>query len=92
VLQHAPGRTYFEDLEHLQRRIPSARDEIELIARYGARVLAVCVNGSCDDGVDFQTALADLRGSVDVPVLNPLGHELQQIVPILREFVAQQQP
>ena len=92
VLQHAPGRTYFEDLEHLQRRIPSAQDEIELLARYGASVLAVCVNGSCDDGVDFQTALADLRSSVDVPVLDPLGDELQQLVPILREFLAQQQP
>ena len=45
VLQHAVGRECFEDFEHLGIRIPDPADEIDLIARYGARTLAVTLNG-----------------------------------------------
>ena len=58
-----PGR----DLERLDRRIPPVADEIDLIACYGARVLAVCVNDAVDPGVDFDAVLADLRASIEVP-------------------------
>ncbi len=88
LLQHAPGRTFFEDLEHLHRRIPTIDDEIDLIGRYGASVLAVCVHDGADPGVDFAAALQALRSRVAVPVLHPLRGDLDQLVPTLREIVA----
>lgn len=88
VLQHAPGRHFFEDLEALGRRIPPIDDEIDLIARYGARVVAVCVNEHADPGVDMAAALAELRARVAVPVLHPLRGELAQLVPTIRSLLA----
>ena len=46
VLQHAAGREFFEGYEKQQLRIPSVADEIALIAMYGARTLAVTLNGA----------------------------------------------
>lgn len=89
ILQHAPGRRYFEDLERLQRRIPPVNQEIELIERYGARVLAVCIHDGTDPEVDVAAALTELRASVDVPVLHPLRPELGTIVPAIRAFLAE---
>ena len=85
VLQHAPGREYFEELG---RRIPPVPDEIDLIAHYGARVLAVCVHHGTDPGIDPAAALVALRNSVDVPVLHPLRDDLEQLVPVFRAFLA----
>ncbi|HYX21360.1 MAG TPA: DUF1611 domain-containing protein, partial [Thermoanaerobaculia bacterium] len=45
VLQHAPGRTHYESAEEFGLRIPPVADEIDLIRRYGARTLAVTLNG-----------------------------------------------
>ncbi|MBU3749078.1 MAG: DUF1611 domain-containing protein [Mycobacterium sp.] len=45
VLQHAPARSHFHGLEHLEQcRLPSLASEIELIRQYGAAVLAVVLN------------------------------------------------
>ena len=45
ILQHAPFRKYYEDLEHLNCLLPDVKDEIELIRMYGAQTLAVTLNG-----------------------------------------------
>ena len=45
ILQHAPGRVDYEGLEEFGLRIPPVADEIDLIRRYGARTLAVTLNG-----------------------------------------------
>ncbi len=86
ILVHAPGRRLFEDLEHANRPIPPVADEIDLIGRYGARVLAVCVNTSVQPGVDYEAELAALRAAVDVPVLHPLQGELVALTEVLREL------
>lgn len=91
LLQHAPGREFFEDLERLQRRIPPVADEIDLIARYGATVLAICVNESKDHGIDLAAATERLRREVNVPVLHPLREEFAQIVPHVRAHLQREQ-
>jgi len=49
VLQHAPYRTHFEDLEDLGCELPPLEDEIKLIEMYGARALAVALNAAGGD-------------------------------------------
>ncbi|MCA8977670.1 MAG: DUF1611 domain-containing protein [Planctomycetes bacterium] len=92
VLQHAPGRVFFEDLESQQRRIPAAADEIELIARYGARVLAVTVHDGGAAEADVTAAMAALQRTVTVPVVHPLRPEIERLVPVIRDFLAEVAP
>ncbi|MFN0007955.1 MAG: DUF1611 domain-containing protein, partial [Planctomycetota bacterium] len=40
VLQHAPARRYFDDLEELGLEIPPLAEELELVRLYGSRVIA----------------------------------------------------
>jgi uncharacterized NAD-dependent epimerase/dehydratase family protein len=86
ILQHAPGRTYFEDLEHLGCRIPDIVSEIELIGMYGARTLAVTLNAegcSPDQLADHQRQLSRRLG---IPVVRPLQEGVEALLPLLREF------
>ena len=45
ILQHAPGRVFFEGYEEAGLRIPPVAEEIELIRLLGARTLALALNG-----------------------------------------------
>lgn len=84
VLQHAPGRTFFDGFEHLGRRIPSLRSEIELVSLYGVATLAVTLNG---DGLDRQ-ALAERQAAyaeeLGIPVIAPLHDNMDSLVGVMR--------
>ncbi len=86
VLQHAPGRDFFEGLEPQGARIPPLWEEIEMIGFYGARVLGLALNG---DGLSRE-ALADerdrLSSELDLPVSLPLDG-VEELMPALRDFV-----
>jgi uncharacterized NAD-dependent epimerase/dehydratase family protein len=59
ILQHAPFRTHYEELESLGCRLPEVENEIELIKMYGAETLAVSLNeegGTVDDLIRHPTA------------------------------------
>jgi len=90
VLQHAPGREYFEGYEKQKLRIPPLADEIALIAMYGARTLAVTLNDahvSQDELIAQQQAYERELG---IPVVRPLEEGLQRLVPIMREYIEEQ--
>ena len=57
ILQHAPAREYYDDLEHLSLRIPPLGEEMQLIKLLGARVLAITLN---TQGIEHH-ALAELK-------------------------------
>ncbi|MEO8275646.1 MAG: DUF1611 domain-containing protein [Thermoanaerobaculia bacterium] len=86
VLQHAPGRVFFDGSEEIGARIPPVEDEVELIARYGARVLGISLNG---EGLDDQALAAEayrLRGLLGVPVSLPLRDACAPLLPALEAF------
>jgi len=90
VLQHAAGREFFEGYEDLQLRIPSVADEIALIGMYGARTLAVTLNGahvSKDELIAEQQAYERELG---IPVLRPLEEGLERLVPVVGEYIEEQ--
>ena len=88
ILQHVPFRTYFEDLEELKCALPSIEDEIDLINMYGARTLAVTLNGEGAeerDLIDYQQQLAD---KLSLPVVRPLHQGVESLLPLIRRFLS----
>ena len=72
ILQHAPARRWFEDQERLGNVIPSLRSEIELIAMYGARVLAISVNHEGLDAEACREAKRRIEGETGLVAFDPL--------------------
>ena len=89
ILQHAPFRVHYDELEHLGCLLPDVKDEIELIRMYGAQTLAVTLNGEGGSG----EALADYRHSLaqqlHIPVVCPLGEDMESLLPVIRQFISQ---
>ncbi|RMH19768.1 MAG: DUF1611 domain-containing protein [Acidobacteria bacterium] len=83
VLQHAPGRQLFEDLEELGCRIPPVADEVELIGRYGAEVVALTLNDQGLDAGAAEEARARLAAELELPVVYPLRDGVEPVVDAL---------
>ncbi len=88
LLQHAPGREYFDDLEYLHARIPSAEDEVALIRAYGVPVLAVTLNEQGMDDEAMRTYQAGLEAKLGLPVVRPLAEGLDRVVEVFSRLVA----
>lgn len=87
VLQHAPGRRFFEDQEALGNEIPPLADEIELIARYGARVIAITLNHEGLSAEELARAKEEIARTTGLPAVDPLTDGVAALVPLLRELV-----
>jgi uncharacterized NAD-dependent epimerase/dehydratase family protein len=87
VLQHAPFRIHYEELEKFGCRIPDVADEIDLIRMYGAETLAVTLNGQGgteEDLIRYQQELAQRLGR---PVIRPLEEGVIDLLPVIRRFI-----
>lgn len=87
VLQHAPGRTFYEGFEAQGFRIPPLEDEIDLISRYGARTLAVTLNGA---GLAPQAVGEQARAlshHLGVPVVDPLSDGVGALLEPVHRFI-----
>jgi uncharacterized NAD-dependent epimerase/dehydratase family protein len=87
ILQHVPFRTYFEDLEELGRFLPAVEDEIELIKMYGARTLAVALNGDGGDAESLVAYQKELFEKLAIPVIRPLQEDVGSLLPVIRKFL-----
>ena len=87
ILQHAPFHEYIEDLELPQCRMPQPAEEIELIRRYGAETLAVCLNGDGGGPDELAEAQKELQAGLEVPVIRPLQEGLTELLPGIRRIV-----
>jgi len=87
VLQHAPGRTFYEGYEELGLRIPPIEEEMELVRLYGARTLALTLHGegmSAQALARTQRALEDRLG---LAVVRPLEEGVGRLVPVAQQFI-----
>jgi len=88
VLQHAPGRVFFEGFEKEGFRIPPVAEEIELIRLLGARTLGLALNG---EGLTPDALVASrkaLERELEIPVALPLEEGVEALVPAIRAFLA----
>jgi uncharacterized NAD-dependent epimerase/dehydratase family protein len=89
VLQHAPGREFFEGYEQHGYRIPPVEDEIALIRCYGARTLAVTLQGKGMDPADLPRVQRELQARLNIPVVRPLEEGVDALLPVLRAFMTE---
>jgi uncharacterized NAD-dependent epimerase/dehydratase family protein len=87
ILQHAPGREFFEGYEQQGYRIPPLEDEIRLIACYGARTLAVTLHGEGLTETELIETQRSLAERLQIPVLRPLEEGLEALTPVARRFI-----
>ncbi len=80
ILQHVPGREYFEGFEDRKLRIPPLDDEIALIRSLGVSVWAVTVNPEGLSADAFAPIKAHLRERLSMPVVDPLTDGVDEIV------------
>ena len=79
VLVHAPKRTYFDNEAHWGK-IPSVESEIDIIEKFGSKVIALALNTEgCtpQEAIDFQQ---EYRSRLAIPVVLPLEQGVQEIV------------
>jgi uncharacterized NAD-dependent epimerase/dehydratase family protein len=87
ILQHAPARRCFDDLEGMGCVIPSIESEIELVGLLGARVLGIALNEEGLDESAAQQALEDMQDKVQLPVVRPLHGDLGPLVSAMLDFI-----
>jgi uncharacterized NAD-dependent epimerase/dehydratase family protein len=90
ILQHAPFRKHYEDLEHLNCLLPEVKDEIELIRMYGAQTLAVALNGEGGTDEELSDYRQELAQRLQLPVVSPLHEGTADLLPVIRRFISQQ--
>jgi len=89
VLQHAPGRRYFEGLDR-PIPIPPIEEDLELVRLYGARTLAVTLNGEGLDEAELRAERARFEDRLGVPVALPFQDGLEGLVPVIRAFIEEE--
>ena len=87
ILQHAPGRMYFDGEEALGLKIPPVESEIALIQALGARVLAITLNNEGLSPDALRTQRERLSRELALPVVLPLEEGVEALVPVARAYV-----
>lgn len=88
VLQHAPGRLYYEGTEEFQYRIPPIESEIALIRAYGAEVLAVTLNEEGSTDAELEAYRTQKEAELGIPFVRPLREGVERLLPVIRDFVS----
>ena len=87
VLQHAPGREFFDEYEALGLRIPSLEEEVRLIGCYGVSTLAIALNGEGLTELGLIEVQRDLHVRLGLPVVRPLEEGMERLVPMIRTLI-----
>jgi len=90
VLQHAPGRIFFEGFEEEGYRIPPIEEEIELIRLLGARTLALALNGHRLTREELRSARRELETQLGIPAVLPLEEGVDSLVPVILGFLEEE--
>jgi uncharacterized NAD-dependent epimerase/dehydratase family protein len=86
ILVHAPKRRYFDDEPHWGV-IPDVASEIDIIEKFGARVLAIALNTQgCTDTEAFHFQQA-YEAQFGIPVLLPLQEGVLRALPVLKNLL-----
>jgi uncharacterized NAD-dependent epimerase/dehydratase family protein len=90
ILQHAPGRVFFNGHEDQGCRIPPVEEEIELIRLLGARTLALALNGESLTAEELREKRRDLERRLGIPASLPLEEGVDSLVPEIRGFLEEE--
>ncbi len=94
IIQHAPFRAYVSGMESRYCLRPDIDTEVRLAGMYGARVIAICLNGHGGTTKDLIQYRRDLEKRGDIPVVLPLASPpegMARLMPAIREFMRDHQ-
>jgi uncharacterized NAD-dependent epimerase/dehydratase family protein len=80
ILQHAPGRRCYEDLEELGCEIPPIEEEIEMIRLMGVDVWALTLHDENLDAKSGRQIQEQLTRELEIPVVFPLWDGVEEVV------------
>lgn len=83
ILQHAPGRRFYEDLEGLGCQIPPVQEEIEMIRLMGAKVWALTLHNENLDEESGRAIQEQLARELQIPVAFPLIEGVGEVVDVI---------
>ena len=87
ILQHAPGRKYYDGFERLQLEIPPLRKDFDLVQSYDVPVIAISINTT---GITLEEAKkyqAQYEKEFNVPVLLPIQEGVDPVIPVLEKMM-----
>jgi uncharacterized NAD-dependent epimerase/dehydratase family protein len=87
ILQHAPARPFFDELEELGCLIPPIEEEIDLIGLLGAEVWAVTLSEEGMTLEEAHEARSRLTEELEIPVVLPLRDDLGDLVEIIKNKI-----
>ena len=87
ILQHAPARTFFDELEELGCRIPPIAEEIDLIGLLGAEVWAVTMNEEGMQDLDREEIRLRMADELGIPVVLPLRDDLDDLAEVVKNKI-----
>jgi uncharacterized NAD-dependent epimerase/dehydratase family protein len=87
ILQHAPARQFFDELEDLGCHIPPIEEEIDFIGLLGAEVWAVTLNQEGMTPEAAEEARSRLAEKLGIPVVLPLRDDLNDLVEIIKNRI-----
>lgn len=85
VLQHAPGREFFDDLEEIGCAIPPVEAAIGVAEALGAEVVAVTLNESGLSPEEALVTRGKLRERLSMPVIAPLAEGIGPVADAVLE-------
>jgi uncharacterized NAD-dependent epimerase/dehydratase family protein len=86
ILVHGPKRAYFDDDPHWGR-IPPVASEIEIIEKFGSKVIALALNTSGCTEAEAEDYQRQFEQQLGIPILLPLEEGVQKIIPILKALI-----
>lgn len=86
VLQHAPGRMYYDSTE---TPIPPIETEVALIAAYGSKVLAITLNEEDISEEDISAYQRATETALGIPVVRPLKEGVSRLIPVIEAYLAE---
>ena len=83
VLVHAPARVYFDDEEEWGK-IPSVASEIEIIEKFGAKVIGVALNINDLSEGEIPEIQSNLETTLGIPVVVPITEGVERLVSAIK--------
>jgi uncharacterized NAD-dependent epimerase/dehydratase family protein len=87
ILQHTPGRKYFDGFDHLKREIPTPQQEIELIKFYDAETLAVTLSEEGMNDGEMREYQNKLSKKISIPLVRPLVQGVESLLLVIQKYM-----
>lgn len=87
ILQYAPSRDYFKGWDHVGAKMVSLQSEIDLIAAYGVKTLAVTLNTKGLSEAKARAFQQQYQAELPIPVVLPVEEGVGEIISVIRSLI-----